>query len=224
MGIFDSKESGIAPVSSTDSLIPTSDIVEQTLVSANLLLMVDIESLALGPRPVITQIALLGYDLELDELLDDRFFQHLPIEPQQQILPARKISASTLVWWMSQPDEARESFKLNEGDDFEDLVAAMRGFIAAFNRLTRNGTRDYELCAKSPKFDIVALETLIEELGLDVPWSYKNITDVRQDLRRAGIEEKNVPKPAGFIAHNAHWDARWQIESFLAARRARGQA
>lgn len=200
-----------------------SDLIEQTLTSANLLLMVDIESLALGPRPVITQIAILGYDLELDELLEDRFFQHLPIEPQQQIIPARKISASTLLWWMRQSDEARESFELSASEDFEDLVAVMRGLVAAFNRLTKNGTREYELCAKSAKFDITAIETLLEELGLEVPWHYRNITDVRQDLRRAGIEEKNVPKPQGMVPHNAYWDARWQIESFLAARRIRGR-
>jgi hypothetical protein len=202
----------------------TSGIIEQTESSADLLLMVDIESLALGPRPVITQIAMLAYELESDELLDDRFVQYLPIEPQQQIIPPRRISASTIAWWMKQSDEAREKFELNTGTDFEDLVAAIRGLIAAFNRLTHNGTRNYEISAKGPKFDIVAIETLIEELGLEVPWDYWRVTDVRQDLRRALIKDKSVPKPKGFVPHVAYWDSRWQIEMFLAARRLRNRA
>lgn len=196
-------------------------IIPQSEPEADLLLMLDIESLALGPRPVITQIALLGYEIESDEHIPDFYSQYLPIEPQQQIIPPRVIMASTLSWWFKQSDEARANFDLNSGTDFEDLVAALRGLVAAFNRLTKNGTRNYELSAKGPKFDVVAVETLLHELGLEVPWNYQRVTDVRQDCWRAKINPKNVAKPKGTIPHVAYWDARWQIEQWLEARKVR---
>lgn len=199
----------------------SSGVIEPTEPEADLLLMLNIESWGLGPRPVITQIALLGYEVETDELLIDQFNQYLPVEPQLQIIPARKIQASTIAWWMRQSDEAREKVSLNEGTDFEDLVAAMRGLIGTFNRLTMNGTRNYELSAKGPQFDVVAVETLLTELDLEVPWAYYRVTDLRTDMRRARISGKAVPKPSGTIPHVAYWDCRWQIEQWLQCRRMR---
>lgn len=183
------------------------------------LLMVDIETLALGPRPVITQAALLGYDLEEDEMLESRHVQYYPVDPQQQIIPPRRIMAKTIAWWMKQSDEARERFELSTSDDFQDLPALARNLISVFNLLTHNGTKRYELVAKGPQFDIVALETLLEELGLDVPWDYGLVRDLRTLCADAGLNPKNVAKPSGFIPHVAYWDARWQINIYLAAKK-----
>lgn len=185
----------------------------------DVLLSVDIESLSLGPRPVITQIALLGYDLQEGELLDARHVHYYPIEPQQQIIPPRRISASTIAWWMTQPDEAREKFKYSTETDFEDLAARLRNLVHVFNQLTDNGKANYELVAKGPQFDVVAIETLLEECGLTPPWAYDRVVDLRTMLKRAGINPKNVAKPAGCIPHVAFWDARWQISQYLAALR-----
>lgn len=183
------------------------------------ILMLDIESMALGPRPVITQAALLGYDLDEDELLETRHVQFYPVDPQQQIIPARRIMAGTISWWMKQSDEARERFEQSTSTDFQDLPALARHLISTFNTLTDGGTIPYELWAKGPQFDVVAIETLLEDLGLAAPWDYGSVRDLRTLLATAGINEKNVPKPAGFIPHVAFWDARWQINSYLAARR-----
>lgn len=190
----------------------------------DLILSVDIESLALGPRPVITQIAMLGYDLQEGELLENRHVQYYPIEPQQQIIPPRRISADTIAWWMNQPDEAREKFKFSTEVEFEDLASRLRNLVAVFNQLTDYGKANYELVAKGPQFDVVAIETLLEECGLTVPWAYDRVVDLRTMLKRAGINAKNVAKPAGCIPHVAFWDARWQINQYLAAVRGSADA
>lgn len=186
----------------------------------DLLIMIDIESLDLGPRPVITQVAMLGYDLQEDELLDVSHSHYYPIEPQQKILPARTISASTISWWMRQSDEARERFELSTATEFEDLVVLARHLVSTFNLMTRNGKANYEVVAKGPQFDIVAIETLLTELGLVVPWEYDRVRDLRTMLSLAGINPKNVAKPAGTIPHVAYWDARWQIQQYLEAKKA----
>lgn len=185
-----------------------------------MIVMLDIETLDLGPRPVITQVALLGYDLNEDELLDSSHVHYYPIEPQQKIIPARTISASTIAWWMKQSDEARERFELSTAVDFEDLVALARNLVTVFNSLTRNGTTNYELVARGPQFDVVAVETLLTELGLEVPWDYRKVRDLRTMLAMAGLNEKNIAKPIGFIPHVAYWDSRYQIVQYLEAKKA----
>jgi hypothetical protein len=190
----------------------------------DMILSLDIETLSLGPRPVITQIAMLGYDLQEDELMEIRHVQYYPIEPQQQIIPARTISASTIVWWMNQADEARERFKYSTEVEFEDLASRLRNLVSVFNQLTNYGKSNYELVAKGPQFDVVAVETLLTEVGLNVPWAYDRVIDLRTMLKRAGINAKNVAKPSGCIPHIAFWDARWQISQYLAASRGNANA
>lgn len=184
---------------------------------SKLLLMVDIESLDLGPRCVITQIAMLGYDLEQDKLLTQNYAEYLPIQPQLDMLKPRTISASTLWFWMQQPDEARLRFENNLGDDLFDLQFLGRSFIEKFRRMTQ-GFDSYVICARGPQFDLVAIESLLHDLELTAPWDYSAVDDLRTLMNRAGMHTDDVPKPEGFIKHVAYWDARYQIDQYLAQR------
>lgn len=186
----------------------------------DLILMFDIESLALGPNAVITQIAMLGYDLNEDILLTPQHVEYYPVDPQQTLLPPRVISALTIWWWMTQGDDARSRFELSTSTDFHDLPVLIRNLIKTFNKLTSNGSANYEVVAKGPQFDIVAIETLIKQLGFEVPWRHDSVVDLRTMLKRAGLNEGNTPKPIGFIPHVAYWDALWQIDSYLLASKA----
>lgn len=187
-----------------------------------LLIMVDIESLALGPIPVITQVAMLGYDLEEDEYLDISHSHYYPMDPQLNLPRPRKIQGQTIAWWMKQSSDARERFELSTAEDPEDLVALCRNLVTVFNQMTRLHP-EYEICAKHPTFDIVAIETLLNDVGLKVPWDHRRVTDVATDSRRALTNPKNVEKPSGFIEHVAYWDARWQVNQYLAARKSRSR-
>jgi len=190
------------------------------LTPPDMIVMIDIESLALGTRPVITQVAMLGYDLQEDEVLNQRHVQFYPIEPQQQIIPPRNISASTIAWWMKQSDEARERFEKSTSTDFNDLKALIQHLLVTFDSLTDGGKAKYEIVAKGPQFDIAALETLIQELGFEVPWRYDLVRDLRTYCAAAGIDSRTVPQPTGMIPHVAYWDAVWQIDMYLAAKKA----
>lgn len=180
-----------------------------------MLVMVDIESLALGPRPVVTQVCMLGYNLSEDTYHERLHNEFYPIDPQLEISPPRKISGSTIAWWMKQSEEARQRFEFSIGTDFQDLVALCRGIIQTFNVLTQDGKANYVICSKGPQFDLVALETLLTEVGLEVPWAYDRVDDLRTLLRRAAVNPKWVPTPNGFIPHVAYWDAKWQVAQYL---------
>lgn len=189
----------------------------------SVLVSIDIESLALGPRPVITEIAMLGYDLAEDVTVEPRHCHHYPIEPQMRLIPAREIHVGTLIaradWTLTKGINFAEQLRLSSATEFEDLASLCRNLITVFNQITDSGKLSYEVVCARPQFDIVAIESLLKEVGLDTPWSYDSIIDVRTMLKRAGINHKNVPMPSGVIPHTAFGDARWQISQYLAAVR-----
>lgn len=188
----------------------------------DVIVSIDIESLALGPRPVITEIAMLGYDLTEDSLLSPRHIHNYPVEPQQRLMPAREIHLSTLIaradWTNTKGIDFAAQLRLSSAGDFEDLMSLCRNFITVFNQLTDSGQANYEVVCARPQFDIVAIETLLTEVGLEKPWAYDSVIDVRTMLKRAGINHKNVPLPGGCTPHTGFGDARWQINQYLAAK------
>lgn len=191
----------------------------EAIVTPTLGFMLDIESLDLGARPVITQIALYPFDMETEELIPDALHQYLPMQPQLDLIPSRSISAETLAWWMDQSDDARAAFRYNLSDEFDELPLLMKQLVSRFNKLTRNGAIEYELIAKGPQFDVVAVETLLRDCGLKAPWRYDRVVDLRTLQRYAGVSSRDMDTPAGFIAHRADWDAKFQIEVYFEAKR-----
>lgn len=178
---------------------------------------IDIETLDLGARPVITQIAMYPYDLETEELIPDALYQHLPMQPQFDLIPARTVSADTFLWWMKQSDDARAAFELNVSDDFEDLPILMKQLIRRFNKLTEGKT--YEVICRGPQFDLVAIETLLRDCGLKAPWKYDSVIDLRTMMRQAGLSSGEVDQPHGMIPHRADWDCKFQAACYFEAKR-----
>lgn len=185
-----------------------------------LILMMDIESLDTGPNSVVLQIALYGLDGDEESLFDSHVHSFFPIQPQLDLIRPRTISAQTLFWWMLQDDAARLKFERNVLEDHEDLEILMRHLTREFNRMTENGKRDYELWARGPQFDVVNVESLYRDMGMKAPWQYNKVRDLRTLMAQAGLRSDDVPKPTGFVAHNAAWDCKYQIAQYLAARRA----
>ena len=180
-------------------------------------LMLDIETLDLGARPVVTQIALYPFDMETEEIIPDALHIYLPMQPQLDLIPSRTMSADTLLWWMRQGDPAREVFERNTSDDFDELPVLMKQLVRRFEKLTHGV--EYELIAQGPQFDVVAVETLLKDCGLKAPWAYNRIIDLRTLTRYAGFSSKDVEPIQGFIAHRADWDCKQQIKVYFEAKR-----
>lgn len=189
-------------------------------VPPKLHLQFDIESLDLGPRPIITQVAMYALDLDEDELLDRSHYFYYPVQPQLQLATPRTFSFDTLAWWMKQSDEARAKFEMSGSQDFEELPSLLRHLTTTFKQITNDGTIPYEIWAKGPQFDLVAIETLMQDCGIEVPWKYDTVRDLRTLLALAGINPKNIPQPAGFVGHAANWDAKYQINQYREAIKA----
>lgn len=186
--------------------------------------MIDIETLATSSRSLVTQVALVPWRLEDPEDREGRamniLWDHLPIQPQLSLIPPRDISASTLNFWINQSDEARAQLSESMGEDFSELPALLRHVVRGFNWMTENGTVPYEIWARGPQFDIANLESLMKECGIEVPWRYDSVRDLRTLMAAAGISTDDVAKPTGWIPHQAVWDCHYQIECHTAAKSA----
>ncbi len=184
--------------------------------SPNLGFMVDIETLGTSTESVVVQLAIQPWIMDDESVKIAPMFYDIPIGPQLDMIPARSVSADTLGWWMKQSDAARESINFI-GGDFEELKASMLHMIRQFSVIA-NG-QPYEVWARGPQFDIAIIESLLRQCGLSAPWEYNTVRDLRTLMALANLSSNDVPKPAGFVAHHALWDAKFQIDCYHEALR-----
>lgn len=187
-------------------------------------IMVDIEALALyGPKPVITQLAFTAFDESYDpDEPGSALYSHeeyLPIQPQIDL--NFTVQASTLIWWLTSPkvsEAARLKFIESEGEDMDELVSLVRSWIVKLDRMIPdNGT--YQIWARGPQYDVVAIESLIRACGLTVPWKYDMVRDLRTVMSEAGLDREAIPFKTGLIPHHALSDCRHQMACLYEARR-----
>src|SRR3546814_848882 len=160
------------PATSATATPTPSAIIAQPEV----ILMLDIETLAASSeRAVVSQAALIGYDLETDEMIPFRHHQFYPLDPQ--IKAGRVVDADTIIWWMTQPDEARRHFLECASDDPEELPALLKNLEMMFRDLTKN--RPYEIYANSPNFDCTIMKSLYNDHGMTIPWDFSKARDLK---------------------------------------------
>lgn len=183
-----------------------------------MIVMVDIESLDVGPRSIVTQIAMVAASADTEETFEDHVvWSFLPMQPQLDLIHPRTISATTFWWWMQQEDSARMKFEKNIIDDFEALPVLMRHLTREFKRMTDG--QDYELWARGPQFDVTNIESLFKDCGMSAPWDYNKVRDLRTLMTEAGLRSADIPRPSHFIEHEAMWDCRYQLMCYFAARK-----
>lgn len=118
------------------------------------------------------------------------------------------LTASTLVWWMSQSDSARQVFtkpsknKLPLKTALQSTGDFLRGVGKGVPTVWGNGS----------SFDITILEHAFDVAGegLEPPWSFWNIRDMRTAVDMAGVKTKDYPRVG--THHNALDDAVFQAE------------
>src|SRR3546814_20884969 len=103
------------PATSVTATPTPSAIIAQPEV----ILMLDIETLAASSeRAVVRQAALIGYDLETDEMIPCRHHQFYALDPQ--VKAGGVVDAATSVWWLTQHNEDSRHFIDCASDISED--------------------------------------------------------------------------------------------------------
>jgi len=154
---------------------------------------VDIESLSLSSRAVVTQIGVAAFNRE-------RAFdpQRVGLKSTFQVLNGRHVDKDTVEWWKSQPGGGAAAFYREDTRDVYDAIEWLRAYIKRHDAryVWANGTR----------FDIVNIEGLCEDCGISYPWSdlgFRAVLDSRTMRRFFKLENPpDNPQP-----HNPAFDA-----------------
>lgn len=128
--------------------------------------MIDLETLGTGYRPVILSIGAVEFDYRTGEL--GREF-HERINPESSQRDGFKIDAGTVVWWMGQSEEARKA--LFAGGAFEP-VEALSIFADWLGK-------DKHVWGNGSNFDNRILREAYDLYGMNCPWHYRDDRDMR---------------------------------------------
>jgi hypothetical protein len=159
----------------------------------------DIETLAAQPNAALVSLGACKFDWTGKIL--DKFYTNI------DALDCKKyglvISQSTLDWWGKQSKEARRAWQVDAQPLKESLMS--------FNDWV--GDLNHEMWCNGANFDYPILEEAYIRTGLEKPWKYYNLNDLRTvnnlfniDMRKMRAEEE----PDTY--HNALGDALFQTK------------
>lgn len=131
-------------------------------------IMLDLETMGCGPTAAIIAIGACEFD---NRTISQMFYRAVTLT--SSVREGGVMDASTVLWWMSQTDEARLEFtKL----DSLDIVEALQQFSCWLQQLDTNPIPEPYMVAvwgNGVRFDNEILSSAYTRMGLPVPWSYK---------------------------------------------------
>lgn len=137
-------------------------------------IVIDLETLGLSPDSIILSIGAVATNGE-------KFYTELDWKEQQH---HRKVDPATCMWW---------------GQQDKDLCP-IKGETLLYDALNDlslwlpEDKESFKIWARGPQFDISLLEHAYGELGLAVPWKYRNVRDVRTALDIIPPQALSEPK------------------------------
>ena len=178
---------------------------------------IDLETLGTRYNAPILSIGAVPFNRDTGKL-GPAFYQEIEIE---SAIKAGRVSGSTVAWWVRQGNDAKRLF----ADDEEARKRKMHIASALLNFTTfvrSLGTpRPW---GNGATFDVTIIEHAIDQgsVGLEPPWVYWNIRDVRTIVDAAESlvgGKKDSVKQVG-VHHNALDDATYQAHLVIEAWKA----
>ena len=167
-------------------------------------MMVDLETMDVEVTASILSIGAVMFNpwqLDTEDTLTDEFYLRISLESNMR--SGRTTSASTICWWLTQSDGARQ--ELVEG---EQLNIGM-GLLNFRRWITDRPYRATRVWAKSPDFDCSMLKHAMSQQNEIWPFHFADSRCVRT-LTEAAYPEGDAPLIGVGTAHNAIDDAKRQ--------------
>lgn len=168
-------------------------------------LMLDLETMSTQPNAAIIAIAAVPFEPSTGEIGEGLFYEIVDL--RDQALYDCHISGDTVLWWLSQSDNARHKITQAKTESLPDVLAKLNRFVAL------ECCEQVQVWGNGCCFDNVILRTAFENCEIKPFWHFRHDRDVRTMVelgRQAGIDPKNDFPFAG-VAHDALDDALHQI-------------
>lgn len=163
-------------------------------------LMIDLETLGTGPDTIVISLGAVFFDLDAGKL-GATFYMAFDIEDQIKI--GRSFTADTLKFWMNQEGAAKKVF--------HEQAKPTKLILDLFAKWVKDNSMKSKVkpWGNGSHFDISIMESLFHDFGIECPWLFYNVMDVRT-LRRFLANNEKIPKPG--TNHHALDDAKTQAE------------
>lgn len=119
-------------------------------------IMVDIETLGVGPNAYILSIGAATFDPMADGLTDLTFHRFIELDGQA----GGVIDPSTVKFWMSQPKDAQDKVLRGPRQDLAQALGDLQVFMEAIPAIEG-------IWAKDPDFDLVILRNAAQRYGFN---------------------------------------------------------
>lgn len=165
--------------------------------------MLDLETMSTSKDAAIVSIGAVRFN-KLTGELGEAFYQLVNLKSAQRA--GGRIDGDTVIWWLSQREEARKALI---GDESVLIETALKQFSEWMRKYPVG-----ELWANGPDFDNTILEAAYNRLGWTPPWSYK----INRCYRTIAAQHPEVSRIIiqGEVEHNALADALIQARHLCA--------
>lgn len=160
--------------------------------------MLDLETMSTKTDAAIVQIANVIINFNTGEIVNE-FYCEVSLE--SSVKCGGTMSASTVLFWMRQPDEAREA--LQRGCSIQEALKKLTEFMDSIDSI-----KNRKVWGNGAAFDAPILRSAYERLGLETPWSFRN----EKCYRTVADMHPNIPIVYKGIKHNALSDAKNQAK------------
>lgn len=160
-------------------------------------LMIDLETLGVNEDAIVLSIGAVFFDVETGELGQSYYVE---LDADEQLKLGRKINYSTILWWIKQSEAAKMALK----EQGENVGPALKRFKLWVENV---GGPDVRPWGNGSMFDIGIIESLLIKYDIPIPWSFRNIMDLRT-FQRFVANGSKIPRSEGH--HNAQTDAKDQ--------------
>ena len=165
--------------------------------------MIDLETMGLGTNAPILSIGAVAFDLFGDGIIAR---MHTGISLEASMAAGRRPTASTIIWWLQQSEEARRQVCQKCEGDAGTIDETLSYFAAWMKSLAG----EPHVWGNGANFDISILEQAYLDAGMRAPWGYRHVRCFRTVMAELGLETDWV-KP--LVAHDALADAEAQART-----------
>ena len=165
-------------------------------------IMIDLETMGTTPGCPVLSIGAVAFDA--DGVKNGTFYSAIKLAENPTV------SASTLLWWLDQSEEAR-SVLIEDQKTAPGAEEAYKAFYSWARPLRGVGQID-GVWANGASFDLPIIEHAMRDAGVDVPWPFYQHRCFRTMKTLPGADVAGVKPEFGGTAHSALDDAIHQAE------------
>jgi len=160
-------------------------------------LMVDIETMGTKSNSAIISIGAVEFDINTGNT-GREFYRNISLKSSVDL--GLNIDASTVMWWMSQSDEARKSLSKEEPISIKQALLDFSEFC----------NKEYQIWGNSASFDLGIMADAYAKTHFDIPWDFRK----ERCVRTLVSFKPEIKKQLEFngTAHNALADCYHQIK------------